>query len=201
MGYEMSGGLALIIYMMKNIPLLILSISTIMIIAYFILKQSFNKKSAYELANFYASIPFFRTFYTLYMTIFLAREWSYLIKSGFSMNEILNIMEQQNFSSLLKETSDHLKCLLRIGYSFSEGLAQINFIEKEMIQIVTLGEQKGRIDRELLYYSEICLQRFEKKMESIFIIVQPLIFAFIGIMVAAIYLSIFLPMFQMIDAI
>lgn len=190
-----------VIGLMQNVPWYLLITLCLFLFVMFLVHQTLSKKSAIEKANFYASIPYFQSFYKLYMTIFLSREWSYLIRSGFSFLEIVNMMENQSFSPLLQETAVQIKYALQSGHSFSKALSNLRFIESDMVQIVSHGEQKGKIENELLYYSEVCLQQFERKMESVFIIIQPVMFALIGLMIAFIYLSIYLPMFQMIESI
>ncbi|MBS4176351.1 competence type IV pilus assembly protein ComGB [Lederbergia citrea] len=201
MGYEPSSGIKLVLHLMQNTPYYFLSISFLIFATIIMTKLIFRKKTALEIAEFYSSLPFIKSFYTLYQTIFLSREWSFLLKSGFSMNEIIAIMETQNFRPLLRETAEELKKMLLLGYSFSDALSNISFIENEMVLIVAHGEQNGRLDNELLYYSNICLQQLEAKTMKILLVVQPIIFSFIGLMVAVIYMSIFFPMFQIIESI
>ncbi|MBW8348104.1 type II secretion system F family protein [Bacillus sp. IITD106] len=201
MGYEPTIGVKLILHFMQNTPFYVLLSILFGISIFLLMKRNFRKKSALEIAAFFSSIPLINSFYKLYQTIFLSREWGYLLRSGFSLNEIITIMESQTFRPLLQESAQQLKRMLLVGHSFGDALSKLNFIEKEMVFIVNHGDKNGRIEKELLYYSQYCLQKLEEKTESIFLVVQPIIFSFIGIIVVTIYMSIFLPMFQMMDSI
>ena len=202
MGYEPSPSIRIVLHFMEKFPYYLLAILFIVLTTS---ACSSNETSVInphlKSPNSYSSLPLFNSFYKLYQTIFFSREWSFLLRSGFSMNEVLTIMETQSFRPLLQETAEEIKKRLLIGSSFSNALSNLCFFEKEMILIVGHGEQNRRLESELLYYSNICLQRLEEKTLKIFMVIQPIIFIFIGLMVAAIYMSIFLPMFQVFDTI
>ncbi|CAM3953662.1 type II secretion system protein [Lederbergia lenta] len=201
MDFQPGVGITLILHLTQNISIyftsLILAISAVFIV----IKTVINKKTAIEKASFYSRVPLIHSFYTLYQTVFLSREWSFLLKSGFSMNEVIKIMEAQNFRPLLRETAEEIKDLLMLGYSFSDAISELPYIEEELKVIIAHGEQNGRLDSELQYFSQICLQTLEEKTIKVFQIIQPIIFVLIGLIVITVYMSIFLPMFQMIESI
>lgn len=201
MGYEPGGGMALFLTFMESMPMLLLFAGTLLAILFICCSSVLRKKSAVQMAGFYSSLPLLKHFYKLHQTAFLAREWSFLLRSGFSANEIISIMETQSFKPLLEETARDIKKLLTLGYSFSEALSVFRFIENDLIDIVAHGEKNGKLDRELLFYSNYCTKLLEEKTERAFLVLQPAIFLLIGVMVAAIYMSIFLPMFQMLESI
>lgn len=201
MGYEPSVGIKLILHLSQNTFYYISGLTCIVLITFAVSRLIIRKKSALEAAELYSRIPFVHSFYKLYQTIFLSREWSFLLKSGFSMNEIIQIMEKQNFRPLLREIAEDIKKMLIVGYSFSEAISHLCFLENELKTIVAHGEQNGKLDSELLFYSDLCLQTLEEKTMKVFRIIQPTIFALIGLIVIAVYMSIFLPMFQMIESI
>ncbi|MFK4997674.1 type II secretion system F family protein [Bacillus sp. N9] len=162
MGYELNIGLKLLLHFTTYLPIYSFIFIVLSLVLTATAMITIRKYSALEIASFYSRIPFVKSFYKLYQTIFLSREWSFLLKSGFSMNEIMHIMEEQNFRPLMRETAEYVKRLLLVGYSTSEALSHLHFLEDEMALIVAHGEQNSRLDRELLYYSQICLQRFEE---------------------------------------
>lgn len=201
MDFQPGYGITFILHLTQNISIYFTTFFILISAVFIITKTMINKKTAIEKAVFFSQLPLIRSFYKLYQTIFLSREWSFLLKSGFSMNEVIKIMEAQNFRPLLRETAKEIKDLLMIGYSFSEAISELPFIEEEMKVIIAHGEQNGRLDSELLYYSQICLQALEEKITKLFQMIQPVIFVLIGLIVITVYMSIFLPMFQMIESI
>jgi len=201
MGYSPNVFLKSFLHIMQSLPLYSLFSLFIMLSVTFLFTRLIYRKSALEKALFFSKFPFVRTYYKLYQTTFLAREWSFLLKSGFSINEITKIMLMQDFHPLLKESSEEIGEMLKYGYSFSEAVSHLGFIEEELMVIVAHGEQNGKLESELLFYSQFCLHKLEEKTMKAFIYIQPVIFGLIGLMIVAVYLSIFLPMFQVIESI
>ncbi len=200
-GYKPNIILQLFLHMMQTLPLYALSVICAALLGSALFFRLLYKRSALERAVFFSGLPGVRTYYRLYQTTFLAREWSFLLKSGFSINEIIQIMLKQDFHPLLKESAVEIREMLTFGYSFSEAVSHLGFVEEELMVIVAHGEKNGKLDAELMFYSQFCLQRLEEKIMKAFLVIQPIVFALIGLVVIAIYLSIFLPMFEVIDSI
>lgn len=201
MGYEPNSALKWFLHMIQAFPYYFTFLLLIIFSLFLAASRILHSKSALDKALLFSRTPFIHSYYKLYQTIFISREWSFLLKSGFSVNEIIQIMLTQPFHPLLKESAADIRSMLKIGYSFSEALIHLGFLEEELIEIVAHGEQNGKLDSELLFYSEFCLLKLEEKTMKVFNMLQPVIFLFIGFIVIAIYLSIFLPMFQIIDSI
>ncbi|RST61436.1 competence type IV pilus assembly protein ComGB [Siminovitchia terrae] len=201
MGYKPNFTLSIFLHIMQTFPIYFLFTMIVALTGGTYFFKFLSKKSALERAVFFSRIPGIQTYYKLYQTVFLAREWSFLLKSGFSINEIIQIMQKQEFHPLLKESAIEIRDMLTFGYSFSEAVSNLGFVEEELMVIVAHGEKSGKLEGELMFYSQFCLQRLEEKFLKVFLFIQPLVFALIGLMVIAIYLSIFLPMFEVIDSI
>lgn len=72
-------------------------------------------------------------------------------------------MLTQPFQPLLKESAGEIKSMLKIGYSFSEALIHLGFLEEELIEIVAHGEQNGKLDSELLFTVNFVCRGWKKK--------------------------------------
>ncbi|HBZ09007.1 MAG TPA: type II secretion system F family protein [Bacillus bacterium] len=201
MGYKPNTILKLFLHTLQTMPLYSLITIVTVLLGGALFSRLLYKKSALERAAFFSGLPVVQSYYRLYQTTFLAREWSFLLKSGFSINEIIQIMLKQDFHPLLKESAVELKEMLTFGYTFPEAVSHLGFVEEELMVIVAHGEKNGKLEAELMFYSQFCLQRLEEKFMKVFLVIQPVVFALIGLIVIAIYLSIFLPMFEVIDSI
>ncbi len=201
MGYNSSRNIHFLIDFLKNTPIYVLLFTLFLLVCLLISHLYFRKKSPIEKAEWLSRIPIFQFYYKLYISQFLAREWSFLLRSGFSINEVLRHMKNQSFRPLLRDTAETVMNRLQLGEPFSVILSDVRFIEKEFTMVVKHGEKNGRMDHELLYYSQFSFVRMEEKLQKIFRSLQPAIFIVIGLMIVAVYISILYPMFQMIDAV
>ncbi|MBE6183764.1 competence type IV pilus assembly protein ComGB [Heyndrickxia ginsengihumi] len=201
LNYTPTKQLQLFLYLMQHIPNYFLYFILLFIIMFLTFFSYIYRKSPIERARWLSKIPFYNFYYKHYNSQFLAREWSFLLKSGFSIHEILLLMESQHFRPLLRDTAKELHHQLLLGKTISEAFTNIVFIEKQFVILIRHGEKNGKLDQELFYYSQISLKRMEEHIHTIFQIIQPIIFMIIGIFLIAIYMSILFPMFQMIDAV
>ncbi|WP_181294715.1 competence type IV pilus assembly protein ComGB [Heyndrickxia sporothermodurans] len=201
MNYRPTKIVSIFIYLMNNAQFFIGCILSLFIIFSLLIYYALNKKTSIQKATLISKIPIVRFYYKLFTCQFLAREWSYLLQGGFSIIEILEMMRSQSFRPLIREIAEKIRIDLTTGLSFSHSLSDMAFLDQQFITVTIHGEKNGRLDHELLFYSKYCLLRMEENIQKIFRILQPIMFIFIGCMIIAVYLSILLPMFEMIDSI
>lgn len=201
MVYEPNYSTRFLMHFMQFTPLYLLLFIFIGLSLLFIFIFYQRHQTALQKATTFSQLPFLGFLYKLYTSQFLAREWSFLLKSGFSISDILHVMSFQSFRPLFREAAENMRENLKAGRSFSDALASFSFVEQELVTIIRHGEKSGNLSKELAYYSHFCLQKMEGKIEKTFILVQPMIFIFIGILIVLIYMAILLPMFQMLESI
>lgn len=147
------------------------------------------------------NIPVASTYFTLFLTRLFAKEVSYLLQSGFAVNEVLLILQEQTMHPILRQVALEMNLHLVTGQSLAESAEQVSGFVPELPRILRHGETNGRLAQELLLFSQFCDVLIEKKIKRGLAVLQPAIFLFVGLVVVAIYLSVMLPMFQMMGSI
>ncbi|OLN23349.1 hypothetical protein BTO30_05120 [Domibacillus antri] len=201
MGYKPEGLISLLLFFLQWAPpitLLLLpgtiGLSLLMYTRYRMLPP---KKRADRLSR----IPYVRTFFQLYFTRLFARETAQLLNSGFAVNEILDVFERQTIYPILKAVSTMIDERLMNGESLQEAIKHIPWFDKKLSALTAHGAANGRMGEELLIYAEFCDGLVEEKMKRLTGFIQPAVFLFIGTVVMAVYLSVMLPMFEMIGSV
>lgn len=201
MDYQPTNTVSFFIYFMKNVQFYFIYFLCFTSIVGFLCYCILYKKTSIQRALWMAKIPILQYYFRLLTSQFLAREWSFLLHGGFSINEILEMMSQQSFRPLIREMAEGIREDLMTGTTFSDSLSNFKFLDPQFITITKHGEKTGRLDQELQFYSQFCVTQIEGRIQRLFRMIQPMMFIFIGILVVAVYLSILLPMFEMIDSI
>ncbi|MGV3464117.1 MAG: competence type IV pilus assembly protein ComGB [Heyndrickxia sp.] len=201
MDYHPSPVILFFTQLMEEGPTIISIFGVAILLVVFLTSLLFSKKTPVEKAEWIIRIPVIRTYSRLFNSQFFARECSFLLQSGFSINEVLACMAQQHYRPLVKNIAELIRKDLTLGYSFSNSLSKFSFYDPQLIIVIQHGEKNGRLDQELRYYSRFCLGQMQEKMEKVFKILQPLMFIMIGLLVLIVYMSIMLPMFDMMDSI
>lgn len=159
-------------------------------------KQAIDKQIAWLL-----SIPVLRGFMKLYWSHLLARELGTLLHSGISMQESLNVLQNQTYHKVIQFMANLSHMELMMGQTFSVSLERFAFISKDMPAFIQHGEQTGYLGKELILYSEVLMERIEQHTQQILRIIQPSFFIMIAICIIGAYLAILMPMYNLVHTI
>ncbi|OIJ14494.1 hypothetical protein BKP37_08160 [Anaerobacillus alkalilacustris] len=187
----------LFMFTLENTPtffllfLIIMSTGSIYFVAFF------NKKSVFEKARFIAKSPLIGNFYKMISTYFFATNLSYLIKNGMSIYDALNLFKDQKKLGYISIVAKAIISRLEKGQTLHQALLSEPLFLKGLAFIVDHGQSSGRLDNELNDYGRWILLDFEGKLKKIFMIIQPTLFVFIGLIILFMFISIMLPIYTL----
>ena len=158
-----------------------------------------SKKSIGLQIRFILSIPIVRYYWRLIIT----REFAYilgrLLAYGWSMQEALNIIREQNYHRQLSYLVSEIENRLLFGDSLSTTVQLYDYFFDGFERFILHGEKIGMLGQELLLYSELLGQKLNRTILTATKIVQPFMLIIIAVCVIAAYLSIILPVYNMLD--
>ena len=161
----------------------------------------YQRQTPQSKINWLIKTPMISTYFSLLFTRLFAKEISSLLQSGFAVNEVLLILQEQTMHPVLRHVAAEINSRLVTGQSFAEAAEQIPCFVPQLPRILRHGETNGRLAQELHLFGHFCEALLEKKIKRGLSILQPAIFLCVGLVVIAIYLSVMLPMFQMVGSI
>ncbi|MFC7684724.1 competence type IV pilus assembly protein ComGB [Ureibacillus sp. GCM10028918] len=162
----------------------------------FIQKQDVQKRLPMML-----KLPIINYFYKMHITNQLAKTMGDLLIGGFSLQHALTILQNQQLNKTLAYVSKEIERQVIFGESLSSAVFNLGWFSAKFEEFIKHGEKSGYLGRQLLIYSELIdekLQYFIKKGISI---IQPMFFIIIALSIIAAYLSILLPMYELIEII
>jgi type IV pilus assembly protein PilC len=68
-----------------------------------------------------------------------------------------------------------------------------------VVQMVTVGEETSELDAMLLKVADYYEKDLDSKIDSLSSVIEPVIVLFLGLLVAAILVSMYLPMFDLVN--
>ncbi|WP_086313843.1 competence protein ComGB [Enterococcus sp. 7F3_DIV0205] len=154
-----------------------------------------SKKTFLQRAMFVAKVPFLGNFYKEYNSAFFALEWGKLFSQGLEIKMIIQLMQTTGQQSLMSELAKMIEEQSISGQTFYEQLPNFSFFSPELSLIIQQGQVKGNLGKELILYSELCWQRFFKRMEKMIQWIQPIIFLVVALLVVSIYAAMLLPIY------
>lgn len=160
-----------------------------------LMKGHLRKKTFLHRAIFFSRLPLLGNFYKEYSSAFFALEWGKLFSQGLEIKTVIQLMQAANQESLMSELAETIEEQSMLGQTFYEQLPTFPFFSPELSLIIQQGEVKGNLGKELMLYSELCWQRFFKRMEKMIQWIQPIIFLVVALLVVSIYAAMLLPIY------
>ncbi|MCD6270349.1 type II secretion system F family protein [bacterium] len=121
---------------------------------------------------------------------------SILISSGLPITQALSITKNILSNSVYKDILDHAEKEVARGEKLSDVFARYpGQIPPFVWQMASTGEEAGKLDQMLLKVVEFYRKEIERTTESLSSIIEPILIVFIGVVVGAMAISIFIPLF------
>lgn len=144
--------------------------------------------------------PVIRTFTRLFATHRFSLNLSSLLYSGVSINEAMQIFEQQTYSPFLQQEASEIKSRLISGETLEQIMNEREPYQKELAAIIKHGQMSGNLADELMIYAERLFQKIEERLIQTLNIIQPIVFTIVGFIVLLMFLAVMLPMLQFIQS-
>ncbi|MFJ7735456.1 competence type IV pilus assembly protein ComGB [Lysinibacillus sp. NPDC097287] len=161
---------------------------------YFVKRRNIAKQLA-----IFLKIPLLRRYIKLSMTKEFARHLGSLLQSGFSLQASLQILEEQQLQPFVQYFSTHIKERVIYGDTLAQATTWMSIWQKDFSTFVEHGERSGYLGKELMLYSELLEEKQEQFLQKMVALVQPTFFIIIALCIVAAYLSLLLPIYNMID--
>lgn len=128
----------------------------------------------------------------------ISRELSLLLDSGFTLSQSLSYLQSSRARTVHFACRSILMHLER-GESFSQSLRLSGWVPQSLIRYAEHGEIHGYVAKELGLYQEFTIERLQRRSVALVGVAQPVLFLIIGAMVISAYLSLMLPMYNLIS--
>jgi type IV pilus assembly protein PilC len=177
----------------KNFLLIIGGIAgSVYLYKHFSNKPPFNK----IIEDIKFKVPIFGEFFRYLLLERFTTTMSILIESGVPILYALEISERSAGSIRMADTIQFIKKNVKEGRSMAAPMEKSDFFTPMLVQMVAIGEEIGELSNMLKrvakFYQEY-LETFVTRLASIF---EPLMIVFIGIIIGAMVIAIFMPIFS-----
>lgn len=165
-------------------------IISVMIIS---IKKSKTDKLLFQIRR----ISFVQKLQNGYTAFVISRELSLLLDGGLTIAQSLRFLVKGKSRLTYYAATDLLDHLER-GESLSISTKLCSWISQDVVRYIEHGEIHGYVAKELQLYQEFTLELAQKRVQLTIAIAQPILFLIIGLMVISAYLSLMLPMYNLI---
>lgn len=128
-----------------------------------------------------------------------SRSLAVLAASGVPLLEALDIAGRVSGNAVIRAVFADATEAIRNGRTLSSELAKHEVIPPLFSQVIAVGEESGDFTEMLALVGDVYEAEVDTAAESFSSVAEPLLIAFLGVVVGGIVLSLYLPMFRLID--
>ncbi len=128
-----------------------------------------------------------------------SRTFATLLTSGVPMLDSLEITAKTAGNAIVEDAIINARRLVSEGKSIVEALSVSKVFPPMVLQMIGAGEQTGALDQMLNKIAEFYEDEVDRAVHTLVSLLEPIMIAFIGVMVGGIVMSIYLPIFTLIS--
>ncbi len=169
-----------------------------LIIAGFALNRYINtEKGRTRVDGILLNLPIFGILFRKVAISKFARTLSTLIKSGVPILAALEIVGKTSGNKVVELAIDSVRANVREGENIAEPLSRSKIFPSMVTRMVSVGEQSGELEKMLSKIADFYDEQVDASVVGLTSLIEPLIIAFLGIVVGTIVVCMFLPIFKL----
>lgn len=159
----------------------------------------YKRLSAAKKITFFTRIPLVKKIFLMMKTRSFTNEIGGLLEAGFSLQDGLDILIEQDLDVVLQEISRNVKEQVKYGEPFHIAVSMTDGLTEQLTAFAKHGESSGHLPKELLVYSHHLDDEINRQMEKGLSLLQPLLFSLVAVCILTAYLALLLPVYGMLD--
>jgi len=179
--------------MQKYFPYIIGIIIAIMI---FVMRYTKTEKGKLRIDSLLLKLPVFGVLFKKVAISKFTRTLSTLIKSGVPILSSLDIVGKTAGNKAIEKAVEAVRANVREGESIAEPLARSKLFPPMVVRMVSVGEQSGQLESMLSKIADFYDEQVDTAVSVLTSLIEPVIIAFLGIVIGTIVICMFLPIFK-----
>ncbi|MBR3131556.1 type II secretion system F family protein [Candidatus Saccharibacteria bacterium] len=152
-------------------------------------------------ALFKLNVPVFKTlFQRLYMNRF-SRTMEMLLGTGVSMLDAIHISARATSNYYMEEQFNSAAEKVKSGKALSESIQDLNYILPLVPQMISIGEQSGKIDEMIGKAAEVYENELDEKIANISTMIEPFLMVIMAGLIGIVIAGTLLPIYSLVTSI
>lgn len=124
-----------------------------------------------------------------------------LVRSGVSILNTLDIVSKTSGNKVIEEAVQGCSKSVRDGEPISKPLSKSGVFPPMVCRMITVGEQTGQLEKMLSKIAEFYDEQVDAATAALTSMIEPLVIAFLGVVIGGIVIALFLPVFKISELI
>lgn len=144
-------------------------------------------------------LPVFGPLMTKIAIARFTRNFSTMMKSGVPIMQSLTIVGSTSGNWVIEDSLKQVRDSVRQGKSIAAPLAEQPVFPSMVVQMIAVGEDSGSLETMLAKISDFYDQEVESTTEQLTALIEPLMIAFMGVVLGGMIVALYLPVFNIFD--
>jgi len=167
------------------------------IIIGFLFTRSVNtKKGRYRFDAYKLKMPILGPLFRKVAIAKFSHTFSTLVRSGVSILNSLEIVSKTSGNKVIEEAVLTCSKSVRDGEPISKPLSKSGVFPPMVCRMITVGEQTGQLEKMLTKIAQFYDEQVDAATVALTSMIEPLVIAFLGIVIGGIVIALFLPIFK-----
>lgn len=151
--------------------------------------------------KFCLKVPIFGIMFQKVAIAKFSRTLSTLTKSGVPILTSLEIVSKTAGNKVLELTINEVRTSVREGEMIAEPLSKTGLFPPMVVRMIAVGEKTGKLENMLTKIADFYEEQVDAAVSGLTSLIEPLIIAFLGIVIGGIVIAMFLPIFKITELI
>jgi type IV pilus assembly protein PilC len=176
------------------LPIIVLALAAAGILLH---RWSLTDRGGQQIDKVKLRLPIFGGIWIKYQVAMLSRMLSTLLSGGLPLVSGLDTASQSMQSRLMKNAITHATQNVREGRTLSHSLEETKLFPALSVEMIEVGESTGALSAMLNSVADFFEEDVQNALTAAMALIEPAIMIFMGIIVAFILISLYLPIFSM----
>lgn len=170
----------------------------VFLLLFFYFEMRKRERSLVFLDRIKLCLPYGRTIWLETGISLFCRTLGLLLEAGISLLSAIPIASQAVPNKFLFQKMRNLPAHIKNGESLSESLSKAEFFTPLSLDMIRIGETSANLEGMLSDVADVYDEKVQAKIDMLVSLIEPIVIIFVGMIVAAMLLSVYLPIFNII---
>jgi type IV pilus assembly protein PilC len=179
---------------------LLLSLGLSAALIFSLLVASRTRSGRYLIDSFLLNLPLFGPIIRKSVMARFARTSGILLRSGLPILESLELVQSSVGNAVVARAVEKARTRIGAGQGVTASFRAAGAFPEMILQLMATGEESGEMDAMLLKAADFYDRQVEAAMHGLTSLIEPVMIVLVGAMIGVIVVSMFLPIFNLGDA-
>lgn len=156
-----------------------------------------NPKARRYVDRILLSVPIFGVVVKKVAVAKFTRTLGTMLSSGVPILEALDIVASTSGNSVVEEGLRHVRTKISEGKMMAQPLSEVRVFPPMVVQMISVGESSGALDTMLNKIADFYDDEVDTSIGTMMSLLEPLIMAFLAVVLGGLVVSMYLPMFTL----